>query len=125
VVLIRRAIEPARGAWSYPAGYVELHETVEEAARRETREEASIDVRLRRLLNVYSFAGSNVIVIAYLAELVSGTPAAGEETLEVGLFAPEEIPWDNLAFPSTVAALRDWVRLVRPQLLSELPNLPA
>lgn len=115
VVLIRRAIEPRLGTWSYPAGYVELGETVEEAARRETSEEACLDVRLVRLLNVYTSPGGRVVVVAYLAQCLNHEPRPGHEALEVRLFAPEELPWDDLAFPTTVSALRDWVRLARPE----------
>ena len=121
VVLIRRAIEPRLGTWSYPAGYVELGETVEEAARRETSEEACLDVRLVRLLNVYSSPGGRVVVVAYLAQCPNGEPRPGHEALEARLFAPEELPWDELAFPTTVSALRDWLRLVRPDIGSPRP----
>jgi ADP-ribose pyrophosphatase YjhB (NUDIX family) len=114
VVLIRRGIEPRRGAWSYPAGYVELGETVEEAARRETREEACLRVDLVRLLNVYTAPGGRVVVVAYLAQCAEDRPSPGSEALEVGLFAPEDVPWEELAFPTTISALRDWVRAVRP-----------
>lgn len=114
VVLIRRANEPASGAWSYPAGYIEMGETVEEAARRETQEETCLEVRLTSLLNVYSRARAGVVVVAYLAETVGGQLRPGSECSEVGLFAPEEIPWEELAFPTVVWALRDWVRSVAP-----------
>lgn len=113
VVLIRRANEPALGAWSYPGGYVEYGETVEEAARRETREETCLEVQLERLLNVYSRTQAGVVVVAYLARLVGGEMRAGSEALDVRLFAPEEIPWQELAFPTVVWALREWVRLAR------------
>ena len=115
VVLIRRAIEPRLGTWSYPAGFVEMGETVEEAAVRETSEEACLTVSIERLLNVYTSPDAPVIVIAYLARCEGGQPRPGAEALEVGLFAPEELPWDNLAFPTTVAALRDWLRVARPK----------
>ncbi|MHB1131234.1 MAG: NUDIX domain-containing protein [Chloroflexota bacterium] len=115
VVLIRRALEPRLGTWSYPAGFVELGETVEEAAVRETSEEACLAVSIERLLNVYTSPDAAVVVIAYLAHCESAEPRPGEEALEVGLFSPEELPWDDLAFPTTVAALRDWVRLARPK----------
>lgn len=115
VLLIRRGIEPAFGAWSYPAGYVEMGETVEEAAQRETREETYLEVRLARLLNVYSRRQAGVVVVAYLAEAVSGEPRPGAEVLDVGLFAPDEIPWTDLAFPTVTAALRDWLDALRQQ----------
>lgn len=115
VVLIRRANEPAYGAWSYPAGYMEMGETVEEAARRETREETCLEVKLTTLLNVYSRGPAGVVVVAYLAESVGGEMAPGNECMDIRLFAPDEIPWDKLAFPTVVWALRDWVRRVAPE----------
>jgi ADP-ribose pyrophosphatase YjhB (NUDIX family) len=107
--LLRRAIEPRLGAWTYPAGYMEMGETVEEAARRETREELNLDIRIERLLGVYSRPPMTTVVIVYLATAISGA-SVGHETLEVGSFAPSEIPWDELAFWSTRAALTDWVK---------------
>ena len=75
--------------------------TLEEAAIRETLEETNLQVRLISLLNVYSYPGKAVVVVAYLAEAMAGVPEACDETLEVGLFQYEEIPWEDLAFPST------------------------
>ena len=108
VWLLRRAIEPRYGAWTYPAGYMEMGETVEEAAARETREELNLDVRMRSLLGVYSRPPMTTVVIVYLADSISD-PSVGHETLEYASFAPADIPWDDLAFWSTRAALADWV----------------
>jgi ADP-ribose pyrophosphatase YjhB (NUDIX family) len=109
VVLLRRAIEPAIGAWTYPAGYMELGETVEEAARRETREE--ICARLGPLgpPMIYAYPDASVVTIVYSARIAGGKPRPGPEALEVRSFAPEEIPWGDLAFRSTYHALKDWV----------------
>ena len=109
VWLLRRAIEPRRGHWTFPAGFMEMDETVEEAAARETREELGIRIRLDRLLNVYSRSSMTTVHIIYLAEALS-QPSGGKETLEYADFVPDEIPWDDLAFWSTQAALRDWVQ---------------
>lgn len=110
VFLVRRGIEPRKGAWTFPSGFVELGETVEEAALRETREETNLQAELRDLLNVYSKAGLGIITVVYLARVVGGEPALGPETLEIASFAPQEIPWEELAFDSTRMALREWVR---------------
>ena len=112
-VLLRRGIEPRRGAWTYPGGFVELGETVEEAACREAREEIGIDVQIRSLLNVYSRVSAGVVVVIYLADIVGGEPQTGREAIEVRAFAPEEIPWEHLAFPTTEWALREWVQRLR------------
>jgi len=109
VWLLRRAIEPRLGAWTFPAGFMEMGETVEEAAARETLEELNLRVRLGRLLNVYSRHVTSTVHIVYLAEALS-EPTGGKETLEFASFGPGEIPWDELAFWSTREALEDWIR---------------
>ena len=108
VWLLRRAIEPRLGFWTFPAGYMELGETVEEAAIRETREELNMEVKLQRLLNVYSRANLRTVHVIYVAEALTDG-SNGSEALECRLFRPEEIPWDNLAFNTTHAALSDWL----------------
>jgi 8-oxo-dGTP diphosphatase len=127
IVLLRRSIEPGYGKWVFPGGYVDRGERVEDAACRETREEASLDVRVTSLLNVYSYPGRPVVVVVYTAEHVGGLFEAADEALEGRLFAPDALPWDELAFPSTWDALRDYVarthgiepppNAVRPELL--------
>lgn len=113
IILLRRAIEPGFGKWTFPGGFVDRGETLEEAAVRETKEEIGLEVELAGLLNAYSYRGRPVIVIVYEAKVTSGVPAPGEEALEVRLFSPEEIPWEELAFPSTRDALRDVLRKSR------------
>jgi ADP-ribose pyrophosphatase YjhB (NUDIX family) len=109
VLLLRRAIEPGYGKWVFPGGFVDRGERVEEAAVREAREESNLNVRIVRLLNIYSYADHPVIIIVYVAEALGGDPSAGDETLEAQTFAPDGIPWDDLAFPSTAHALRDFL----------------
>lgn len=109
VVLVRRAIDPGRGLWVFPGGYMDGDETVEEAAIRETREEVNLDVRLSGLVGVYSYR-SAVVVIVYACEVVGGELQIDRESQEVRIFRPEEIPWDQLAFPSTRDALRDFLK---------------
>src|SRR5205085_7035294 len=111
-VLLKRGIEPSYGKWVFPGGLVDRGERVEEAAIRETREEACVDVRLTGLLNVYSYAHYPVIIIVYTAELIGGRLAAGDETLEARCYESGEIPWPELAFPSTTQALRDYLAMV-------------
>ena len=110
LILLRRGIEPAYGAWVFPGGFVDRGEAPEQAARREAWEEAGIEVAVRGLLGVYHAPpGSPVILIVYRADLLSGTPTACDESLSVGLFSPSALPWDDLAFPTTRAALTDYV----------------
>ncbi len=108
--MLRRRIEPCFGKWVFPGGYVDRGETVTHAAIREVREEVNLEIRILSLLDVYSYAQSSVIVVVYTAEIVGGEIKAGEEALEARTFPPEEIPWSELAFPSTFEALRSYVR---------------
>jgi len=109
IVLVKRAIEPGYGKWVYPGGYVDRGELVKDAAVREAREEAGLQVRLERLINVYSYPGRAPVVIVYAATIVGGTLMVDDEGLEARFFRAEEIPWDDLAFPSTHDALREYL----------------
>ena len=106
ILLCRRAIEPRAGFWTIPAGYLELNETPEEGARREAREEAGAELILGRLLSVYAVPRLSQVQLIYRARLAKPEITAGIESLEVRLFDPAEIPWDELAFPSVHWALR-------------------
>lgn len=108
IVLVRRAIEPGYGLWVFPGGYVDRGEAVADAAVREAREEAGLDVRIESLLNIYSYPGAVPIIIVYVATRVGGELCFDEECLEVGLFSEEDVPWDRLAFRSTGEALREY-----------------
>jgi 8-oxo-dGTP diphosphatase len=111
IVLLRRGIEPQKGKWVIPGGYVDRGEKVEDAALREIEEECGIKTQLKDLLGVYSYPGRLVVVVAYVAEYLSGSLIANDESLEVKLLKTDEIPWDDLAFPSTVDALKSYCRL--------------
>jgi 8-oxo-dGTP diphosphatase len=109
LVLVRRAIEPGYGLWVFPGGYVDRGETITAAAVREAREESGLDVRLDGLVNIYSYDAAPLIVIVYAATAVGGTLCGDDECLDAKLFAPDDIPWDALAFRSTRDALRDYL----------------
>lgn len=108
IVLLERGIEPQKGRWVMPGGYVDRGEEVAAAAVRETREECGLDIRIQDLVGVYSYPASTQVVVVYTAESLGGKLVAGDETTEAGLFLPGEIPWDQLAFQSTTDALRDY-----------------
>ena len=108
--LIRRGIEPGYGLWTFPAGYVNRGEKVEEAAVRETLEEACLEVRLERLIGVYSYAGRPAVIVVYAGEVTGGELSCGSEALEARSFTPQEIPWEELAFPSVRDGLLDFTR---------------
>jgi ADP-ribose pyrophosphatase YjhB (NUDIX family) len=108
VLLCRRAIEPRRGFWTLPAGYMEMAETVEEGARREAWEEARARIALEGVLAIYSIARIGQVQVIFRAGLAEPGFAAGPESLEVRLFAWAEIPWSEIAFPSVHWALQAW-----------------
>ena len=106
VLLVRRNHGPGYGRWSFPSGFVDRGEPVEQAAAREALEEAGVRVRIDRLLGVYSDAGDPVVFIVYAATLIEGEPAAGDETMEVGFFAADALP--ELAFGHDREILAAW-----------------
>lgn len=109
IVLVRRAIDPGYGKWVFPGGYVDRGELVPVAAVREAKEEAGLDVRLDRLLNIYSYPGRAPVIIVYAASILGGELACDDEGLEARFFHAHEIPWEELAFRSTLEALREYL----------------
>ena len=109
VYLARRGIEPGLGLWSYPGGYLELGESAQEGARRETEEETLLKVEIGRQVGAYSRPMGGVVTLIYEAQVVGGEAEPGVETTEVRGFSVDDIPWDELAFLSTREALRDYL----------------
>ncbi len=105
VLLCKRAIEPRYGYWTLPAGFMENEETTEQAAIRETEEEAGADIELGKLFTLLNVAHVHQVHLFYLARLRSLDFAPGEESLEVQMFTQDEIPWDDLAFPTVRTTL--------------------
>lgn len=108
ILLCRRAIEPRLGYWTLPAGFMEERETSEAGAAREAMEEAGARIEIDGLLAVYNVPRISQVQLIYRARLADPKIAAGPESLEVGLFDWDEIPWKELAFPTVVWALRHW-----------------
>jgi 8-oxo-dGTP diphosphatase len=108
LILLRRAFEPGKDLWTFPGGFVDLGESVEEAVRREVMEELRITIELGPLVGVYSRADDRIVLIVYAAT-TDQPPRTTEEASEVRAFAPHELPWNELAFPSTEQALRAFV----------------
>ena len=108
ILLCRRAIEPRRGYWTLPAGYMETGEGTDTAAKREAREEAECELSLDGILAIYDLTHLSQVQIIYRARLQGSHLGAGPESLEVRLFSWNDIPWEDLAFPSVAWALRHW-----------------
>ena len=105
VLLCRRSINPRRGFWTLPAGYLELNEATTAGAEREAWEEAQAKIQIEGLLAIYDIPRISQVQLIYRARLLDEAVAAGPESLEVRLFGWDEIPWDDLAFPSVRWAL--------------------
>jgi 8-oxo-dGTP diphosphatase len=113
VLLGRRCIDPGAGAWSFPAGYVNRGEVLEEAAAREVLEELGLAVRLTGLVGVYSHHGDPVVLVVYAGTIEAGEPHAdGREVSEVRRFPLGDLP-DDLAFEHDRRVLADWKRAVQ------------
>jgi ADP-ribose pyrophosphatase YjhB (NUDIX family) len=120
VVLLRRGIEPGYGSWAQPGGFLEIDETVNEGAIRETLEETGLLVELGEIVGLYSRPQAGIVVVAFEARIIGGRYRTSREALEIAPFGPETIPWPAIAFKTTAWALRDWVRKVRPGLEPDL-----
>lgn len=99
LLLCRRAIEPRYGLWTLPAGFMENGESTEQAAARETLEEACTEVVDMALYGVFSIPQINQVYMMFRANLATESFSPGEESLETELFEEHDIPWDKLAFP--------------------------
>ena len=120
VLLCRRAIDPRLGFWTLPAGFMELGETLEEGARREALEEAQARIHIEGIIGVFSISRIGQVQVLFRARFSeialaeqSVTPlfGVGEESLEVDLFEWDNIPWEDLAFPTVKWALEAWKQM--------------
>lgn len=109
VILLRRGIEPGRGWWAQPGGFLEVDETVTEAAIRETLEETGLIVEPGEIVGLYSRLEAAVVVLALESRVVGGEARLNPEALEIRAFQPGEIPWEGIAFTTSHWALNDWV----------------
>lgn len=110
IVLTQRAIEPGYGMWTFPGGFVELGERAETAAEREALEECGVELEVEEIIGLYSYTHTAPAIVVYAATVVGGEPKARDETLAVDSFARGELPWSDLAFPSTGQALKDYLK---------------
>lgn len=118
LVLLRRGIEPGVGSWAQPGGFLEVDETVTEAAVRETFEETGLTIRPGEIVGLYSRLEAAVVVIAFEAEVVGGAFRLNPEAIEIHAFEPAGIPWSGIAFKTTYWAIRDWLHRRHPDLVA-------
>jgi ADP-ribose pyrophosphatase YjhB (NUDIX family) len=116
LLLIRRGFEPGRGLWAQPGGFLEVDETPTEGAIRETLEETGLEVAIGEIVGLYARLEAAVIVLVYEARIVGGVARTGPEATEITAFAPEELPWPEVAFRTTWYALTDWLGRRRPEV---------
>ena len=109
ILLCRRAIEPRRGYWTVPAGFMENNETLQQAAARESHEEANAEVTIGSLLSVVHVLHAEQVHVFFRAQMPVPRYAPGAESLEVELVAPADIPWADIAFPSTEFTLKRYL----------------
>jgi ADP-ribose pyrophosphatase YjhB (NUDIX family) len=119
IVLGKRAHEPNLGRWSFPSGFVDVGEILEEAAAREVEEETGLKVRIDRLLGVYSTRGERTVFVAYAGSVIGGKLEAGEECFEVASFPLDQLP--DLAFPHDDAIVAAWASGAGTPILHSVP----
>ena len=112
VLLVQRDIEPGYGKWTFPGGFVERGEPAEAAAEREVLEETGLEVRVSGIVGLYSYEGQVPAIAVFSARVVGGEPLPLDETMALRGYGRDEIPWSDLAFPSTEDALKDYLRKV-------------
>lgn len=115
ILLQQRAIEPRAGFWTFPGGFLEIGETAEQGALRETKEEVGLDVDLTGLLGVYTRPDVGILLVVFNATTASDAAyVADPESQAVHWYPPDQIPWPHLAFDTTTHALRDWIQQTSP-----------
>lgn len=110
VMLCRRAIEPAKGRWNLPAGFMENNETVQQGAVREVKEEANASIEIVKLHAVFNVLHVNQVYMIFLAKMKDKEFGAGIETIETKFFEFDKIPWQEIAFQSNLFALKQYMK---------------
>ena len=109
IVLVQRDIEPGYGKWTFPGGFVERGERAEDAAEREVLEECGLEIRARGIIGLYSYEGQIPAIAVFGADVIGGEPVPLDETMDVKGFPRDGLPWNEMAFPSTEQALKDYL----------------
>jgi ADP-ribose pyrophosphatase YjhB (NUDIX family) len=110
ILLTQRAIEPGYGKWTFPGGFVEIGERAEAAAEREACEEAGMEVEAGEIVGLYSYEDQVPVIAVFTGRVRGGKMQPLDETMAVKVFSRDELPWNELAFPSTEEALGDYLR---------------
>lgn len=110
IVLVQRDIEPGYGKWTFPGGFVERGEVAEKAAQREVLEESGVEIEVVGIVGLYTYEDQVPAIAVFAAEAVGGEPEALDETMDVRVFPRDDLPWSEMAFPSTEQALKDYLR---------------
>lgn len=113
VLLCRRAIEPRHGLWTLPGGFMEIGETTQEAAARETREEAGAAIEVHELFSLFNVTHIDQVHLFFRASLLTPDFAPGIESLEAALFREPDVPWREIAFPAVAVTLRQYFQGLR------------
>lgn len=117
LLLARRAVEPAKGLWDIPGGFIDAHETAEDAVHREMREETGLEIRITGYLgsfpDTYGADGESTLSFCFLAETIRGTPSAQSDVAELRWFSPTELP-RTMAFPHQPHLLQRWQESITP-----------
>ncbi len=110
ILLTQRAIEPGYGKWTFPGGFVERGERAEAAAEREARQEAGMEVEAGEIVGLYSYEDQIPVIAVFAGRFRGGEMQPLDETMAVRVFPRDELPWNEMAFPSTEEALGDYLR---------------
>ncbi len=110
ITLVQRDIEPGYGKWTFPGGFVERGETAEAAAEREALEETGLEIEAKDIVGLYTYEGQTPAIAVFAASVTGGEPTPLDETMDVKIFPKDDLPWDEMAFPSTEHALKDYLR---------------
>jgi 8-oxo-dGTP diphosphatase len=110
ILLIQRSIEPGYGKWTFPGGFVERGEVAEAAAAREALEETGVEIEVTGIVGLYTYEDQIPAIAVFTAHVTGGEPTPLDETLDVRSFSRDELPWSEMAFPSTEQALKDYLR---------------
>src|SRR5919199_1193634 len=108
-LVVGAIIEPGYGKWTFPGGFVERGEVAEVAAGREALEEAGVEIEVTGIVGLYTYEEQIPAIAVFAARAIGGAPTPLDETLEVRRFPPDELPWSEMAFPSTEQALKDYL----------------